>query len=244
MKTLLLLGTLGSAAVAVADGLPTTPYIYVQGAAEERIAPDLAIVSFQLSSVDRDQARAKAMVSDKSAAVFKLLGQLAIGDDAIVAPALSVNESYDFNSGKREFNGYVVKRDFTVRLKDLALYPKLANGLIELRVEALSDAVPGSSQAAERAPALKKAALAQARQQAEEIAAGMNARVTGVFAVSPIAFGEIPQTIFGSGGGRPVALAAYSTRADKGGPGDRYIFDQLTLTERLHVIFLIEPGAK
>jgi uncharacterized protein YggE len=243
MKSFLLLLGLATATSALADGLPTTPYISVQGAAETRVEPDMLTLGFGLTTTDRDQAKAKAAVSEKSAAVFKLLERLRIGDDAIVAHAISVNENYEFTSGKREFNGYTVSRPFVVRLKKLDLYPQLVDGLIELHVESIDNAQPGYSKATESQAALKKSALEQAHQQAEDIATGMDMRVTGVFAVSPIAFGEIPRVIFG--GSEPAPHARNLAMASaKGAEGDKYVFDKLTFSEHLHVIFLVEPRGK
>lgn len=246
MKSLFLAAFSVAAAVTSvhADGLPTTPYVYVQGAAEERVDPDQLTLTFQLNATDQDQVRAKALVTDKSAAVFQLLAQLGVKDDAIVAQALSVGENYDFSSSKRVLNGYTVTRAFSVRLQDLTLYPKLVNGLVDLHVESVDNAQPGYSKAAERSTALKKAAMAQARQEASDLAASTGAKITGIFAVSPIAFGEIPQAIFGGNGTRPVVADAFMVRAAKNAPGDKYLFDKLTLSERLHVIFLVEPAGK
>lgn len=240
MKNLLLPLVLFATSLACGSGLPTTPYVYVQGFAEEMIAPDTLTVGFSVSATDQDQGRAKGVVSEKSAAAFRLLQQLSIKDEAIAAHEISVNENYDYASGKRTFNGYTVTRNFSVRLTDFAAYPKLIDGLIALRIDSLQGAQPSSSKAAEAAARLKKAALAQARQQAEDLAAGMNARITGVFAASPIAFGEIPQAMFGGNGGGPQPMMhTMAMRAEKGGE-DKYVFEKLTLAERLHVIFLVE----
>lgn len=245
MKSLLLLLSSLLVATAFAGGLPTTPYIYVQGAAEERVDPDQLTLNFNIIATDKDQVQAKTLVTGKSASVFKLLEQLAITDEAIVAQAISVTENYEFSSGKREFNGYTVTRAFTVRLKDLALYPRLVNELVALRIESIDNAQPGYSKRDEGSVRLKKAALAQARQEAQEIASSMGAHITGVFAVSPIAFGEIPHAIFGGAGGGPLARTYnYAMAEGKNSAGDKYVFDQLTLSERLHVIFLIEPAGK
>jgi uncharacterized protein len=242
MKKLLLPLVLLAASLADGSGLPTSPYVYVQGFAEERIAPDTVTVTFSVNATDQDQGRAKGTVSEKSAAVFKLFEKLAIKDDAIAAHEISVNENYEYNSGKRVFNGYTVTRNFTVRLTDFAAYPKLVDGLIALRIDALQGAHPSYSKDAEASARLKKAALAQARQQAEDLAAGMNARITGVFAAAPIAFGEIPRVMFGGDGGGPQPMMhTMAMRAEKSAE-DKYVFDKLTLSERLHVIFLVEPA--
>jgi uncharacterized protein YggE len=243
MKKILLLLLLCTAAFA--NGLPTSPYIYVQGLAEEQVAPDILTLTFSTLATDKDQVRAKALVSEKSTAIFKLFGQLGITDEAVAAHEISVAENYDYNASKRVFTGYTVTRNFKVRLTDFAAYPKLVDGLVELRIESVSGAQPTYSKAAEVSARLKKAALAQARQQADDLAAGMNARITGVFAASPIAFGEIPGAIFGgAGGGHVLALSAFSVKSEGRQAEDRYVFEKLTATERLHVIFLIEPGQK
>lgn len=242
MKKLLLPLLLLATSPAFGDGLPTTPYVYVQGFAEEKIAPDTLTIGFSVNATDQDQGRAKAVVSEKSAAVFRLFGQLGIKDEAVAAHEISVNENYDFSSGKRTFNGYTVARSFSARLTDFAAYPKLVDGLIALHVDSLQGAQPSYSKATEASARLKKAALAQARQQAEDLAAGMNARVTSVFAASPIAFGEIPPAIFGGPGGGPQPMMmTMAMRAEKA-PEDKYVFAKLTLAERLHVIFLVEPA--
>jgi uncharacterized protein YggE len=242
MKKLLLPLVLLAASLASGAGLPTTPYVYVQGFAEEKIAPDTLTLGFTVNATDQNQGRAKDIVSEKSAAVFALLARLAIKDEAIAAHEISVNENYEYDSGKRVFNGYTVTRRFSVRLTDFTAYPKLIDGLIALRIDSLQGAQPSTSKAAEAAARLKKAALAQARQQADDLAAGMNARITGVFAASPIAFGEIPQAIFGGPGGGPQPMMhTMAMRAEKSAE-DKYVFDKLTLAERLHVIFLVEPA--
>ncbi len=225
-----------------ASGLPSTPYVYVQGAAEEKIAPDTLTLDFGINLVDRDQAKAKAGVSEKSAAVFKLLAQLGITDDAITAPDLTVNENYEYSSNRRVFTGYTVARSFSVRLTDFALYPRIVDGLAQLRVDSLNAVIPSTSKAGEIASRLKRSALDNARSQAEALAAGMDARVTGIFAASPIAFGQIHGAIFGSSGsGEIITLSAFSIQSEHAATADRYILAPLTLTERLHVIFLIEP---
>lgn len=244
MKKLLLLVSCLWTAAAFADGLPTSPYIYVQGFAESRVAPDTLTLTFSAQATDKDQVTAKAAVSAKSTAVFKLFKQLGIADEAVAALDLSVAENYDYNSSKRVFTGYTVTRNFKVQLTDFALYPKLVDGLVELRLESINSAQPTYSKMTADAAKLKKAALAEARQQADEIAAGLGARVTSVFAVSPIAFGEIPEAIFGGDNGNgPIALSAFSVANKRGGQAeDKYVFEKLTFSQRLHVIFLIEPA--
>jgi uncharacterized protein YggE len=154
---------------------------------------------------------------------------------------ISVQENYDYVANKRTFSGYTVTRNFSVKLTDFSLYPKIVNGLVELRIDSLNGAQPSSSKADAESAKLKTAALAQARQQADDIAASLGAKVVSVFAVSPIEFGEIPRAIFGGTGGAMPMTKTYMSRDLSGSTGDKYVFNQLNFSERLHVIFLIEP---
>lgn len=242
MKKILTIVSCLWASAAFADGLPTTPYIYVQGFAEERIAPDTLTVNFNVSATNMDQAKGKAAVSEKSAAVFKMFEELGITNDAITAFEISVRAEYNYADGNRDFIGYIVTRSFTVRLTDFLLYPKLVDGLLALRIESLREAQPSYSKADVESGKLKTAALADARKQANEIADTLSAKVASVYAASPIAFGDISWTIFGgnAGSGRGFLL----TNSDAPGGGDTYVFEKLRLSQRLHVIFLIEPNKK
>ena len=92
------------------------------------------------------------------------------------------------------------------------------------------------------------AALRDAREKAEKIAGELNAKVASVFAVSPIAFGGIKDILFGheeidlpNGAALDKFVVTGSPLTDK---GDRYSFEPLNLSQRLHVIFLIEPARK
>jgi uncharacterized protein YggE len=241
-KSLLLLLLCGCTSWLAAGGLPTTPYIYVQAGAESRVAPDTLTLSFTVATTDKDQANAKAFVSEKSRAVFKYLEAQGIADAAITAFDITVATNFEYEANKRVLTGYTVTRDFTVRLTDFNLYPKLVDGLIGLRIETLRNVQPSYSKAKIDATKLREQALADARQQADGIAATLDAKVTGVFAASPIPFTDIPKTIFGGSGDTPLRMEAFSIRAKSDTGEDKYLFENLVLSERLHVIFLIEPN--
>jgi uncharacterized protein YggE len=240
MKKLIALLALLGATHAFAGGLPTTPYIYVQGSAETKVAPDTLVLSFSVNAQDKDQVVAKKTVSEKSAAVFDLLEKSGFKDDAITAQDLSVNSNFDYVAGQRVHTGYNVSRQFSVKFTDFSLYAKLADALVALRIDSLNPVQASFADARGESAKLKSVALANARKEADDLAASLNATVTGVFAASPIPFPEISGVIFGSSGPQPVRAMSLDMRAAKN-DGDKYVFDDITLSERLHVIFLIQP---
>lgn len=241
MKKILLLVSCLWTASAFADGLPTTPYIYVLGSAEEHVDPDLLTLRFEIRATDKDQAKAKTIVAEKSATVFKLFRTFGISDEAITAFKISIAADYDDGDRGRTFLGYQINRDFTVRLTDFTLYPKVLNGLLEVGIEGMPGVEPSYTKSAALGEKLKSRALINAREQADGITPVLNAKVNSVFAVSPIPFNEISRAIFGSS----ESYAAASLGRDKGGvPGDIYAFEKLKLVQYIHVIFLIEPNKK
>lgn len=244
-KILLLLALLQT--LARADGLPTTPYIYVQGSATESVMPDTLTISFSLSVTDMDQAKAKLAVSEKSSAVFKMLKDIGIPDRAVSAFAIGVSPQYDNRSSITEFLGYAVRRSFSVKLTDLNLYSRLVDGLLTLHLDQIREAAPSSSKVGTATSKLKDSALFDARKQADEIAAKMGAKVVSVFAVSPIPPEGIKSAMF-----REPAPEwnerdyeeFVTTGSSLTVKGDRYLFEPIKLFERIHVIFLIEPVRK
>src|SRR4029077_781971 len=73
---------------AVADGLPGSPYIQVNGHAELEGAPDMAYVSLTLEKTDLDAKAARADVEGRTAKVIALARKLGIADKDIDAPSV------------------------------------------------------------------------------------------------------------------------------------------------------------
>lgn len=230
-----------------ADGLPTTPYIYVQGSATMNVMPDTLTLSFSLSCTDPDQAKAKLAVSEQSSAVFKLLKDLAVPDQAVIAQSLQSSAKYDYRGGKNDFLGYVVQRTFTVTFSDFSLFPRILDGLFALHVASVHEVRPSYSKNTEASAKLKSTALVDAKTQADSIATEMGARVVSVFSVSPVPPGSIRGTILGADGyAFTPGLRAQFEMSENSltVAGDRFSFELIKLTEWIHVIFLIEPVKK
>ena len=95
MKRFLLL-LLFSPLIAFADnGLPDSPYIYVQGKAEIQKPPDLVTLRFQVVGRAPDQAKANEEVQQKATKIFTLLNERKIGDKDVVAQDLQSQPEFD-----------------------------------------------------------------------------------------------------------------------------------------------------
>ncbi len=78
-------------------------------------------------------------------------------------------------------------------------------------------------------------ALTNAREQAEKTLKTMGMKIDSVFAVSPVAFPEIKNEIFGT---EETLVAAYRAAPAQ----SQYRLAPVTLNQSVHVIYLISPA--
>ncbi|HEV2321829.1 MAG TPA: SIMPL domain-containing protein [Gammaproteobacteria bacterium] len=188
----------------LADGLPSSPYIEVNGHGELHVAPDLAYVNLTLEKTSMDAKAARADVEARAAKVIALARQLGIADKDIKAPAITVYPQYDWHQtssgdGKQVLVGQHVTRSISLTLRDLSRYGALADGLFAAGVTRLDDVVPDRSDRDQ----LQQQALAQAVRdahgKAEALAAAASVALGAVYRISEQE---------GSRGPRPMMMAA------------------------------------
>ena len=188
----------------LADGLPSSPYIEVNGHGELHVAPDLAYVNLTLEKTSMDAKAARADVEARAAKVIALARQLGIADKDIKAPAITVYPQYDWHQtssgdGKQVLVGQHVTRSISLTLRDLSRYGALADGLFAAGVTRLDDVVPDRSDRDQ----LQQQALAQAVRdahgKAEALATAASVALGAVYRISEQE---------GSRGPRPMMMAA------------------------------------
>lgn len=234
---------LSLAALSSGNGLPSTPYIYVQGSATEWAAPDTVRLRFVVSARQNELATGRKIVGEKSDAVIGALAELRLPASKITAQSMTWEAEYEFENSQRHFKGYTVQRPFEVTLDDLSIYPQLLDRLIEVGVENSQEPKPFVSRAAEIERRLQKKALEDAHARARQIAEDSGLRVVGVFAVSPVTFPSISGEIFSAPDDRILKLDRFeSTGSLLPLSGRTYFFEQQKFEGRLHVIFLVEPA--
>jgi uncharacterized protein YggE len=216
-------------------GLPDKPYIYVEGKAEIQKPADIVTLRFDVVGRAPDQAKANEEVQSKANKIFALLKDRKIADNDVIAenlrsePQFEQRETYPHNWGK--LIGYIVIRSFEVRVRDIAAFPRVVNELIAIGTVEFSDIEGGLSKQRETQEQIWEKALSNARERAEKTLKVMGMKIDSVFAVSPVAFPEIRQRIFGYEGG-PVERVI--TAAE-------YRLAPVTVSQSVHVIYLISP---
>jgi len=226
------------------SGLPTQPYIYVVGRAGIEKSADLVTIRFDLVARDPDQVKANNEVQAKAAKVFALLKDRKIAQNDLIAEDIKSEaefeqaESYPRNRGK--LIGYVVTRPFTVKVREITAFPKLVDELIAIGNVELTGTEAGLSKQKEMIGQLWDKAGANAREQAEKTLKQMGMKIDSVFAISPVGFPEIQTKMFGETERIVVTGSNILTPQDRVAP--QYQLAPVTLTQNVHVIYLISPA--
>lgn len=83
------------AEVASLTGLPNQPFLYIEGIAETKKAPDIITMGFSIEARNPDQAKANQEVQAKAKKVFALLKETGVEDRDVVAQDLSSDAEYE-----------------------------------------------------------------------------------------------------------------------------------------------------
>lgn len=188
--------------IATASPLPDFPFILASGEAETKIAPDMAVITFQAKAFHQDSATAVDAMRKVSIEAIKLLKSQSIPDDAITAFELNkraVRKRKDHT--QQEVVGYQINRDFKLTIKDLSRYEAIANALFKMdnigNINTTFDRQDYSKVEAE----LLTEACSAAKRHAMDLAGGFGGELGSVHCISQSGFSHISGTfLFNSGG--------------------------------------------
>src|SRR5437763_8495373 len=134
MKFLLLLCLVVPTTIFAEGGLPSQPYLYVEGKAEIEKPADMVTLRFELVARNADQAKANQEVQAKAIKILTLLDEKKIAKTDAIASDLKSEPQYENeeeSSRKRgKIIGYSVTRSFSVKVRDISAFPKLVDELI------------------------------------------------------------------------------------------------------------------
>ncbi len=129
---------LGAAALisinAMATPLPQQPHVYVEGAAELEVEPDMMVFTLSIQTVDIDLAKAKADVDARSRLLIETSKKFGIKANDIATTALNIRPEYEYKDNKRVLTGNNVSRQVDINLRDLKKYPEMMKALVDAKI--------------------------------------------------------------------------------------------------------------
>ncbi len=202
MKLLLLACLALPISVFAEGGLPNQPYIYVEGKAEIEKPADMVTLRFDLVARNADQTKANQEVQTKAVKIFGLLNDRKIARNDVIAADLRSEPVYEHDEEdsyrkRGKIVGAKVTRPFTVKVRDTTAFAKLVDELLVIPGVEFSAIDPGLSKEKEMQDDVWEKALTNARESAEKTLKQIGMKIDSIFAVSPVAFPQIRNQMFG-----------------------------------------------
>lgn len=185
---------LTACAAAAAHEEPRPRLLSVGGEGEVEVAPDRADVSFAVEASEKALADAERIVTEGTARLLKLCESLGIPKGAVRSAQLSVHPQYDGGvvSSRPRIVGYMVSRQVDVDLRDLSKLGRLLQGAVETAANRVSGVAFGASRKDEHQRAALAAAAADAKANAEVLAAAMGVKLGRLHALTASESGGVP----------------------------------------------------
>lgn len=230
LRILLLALLLGLPAAALASADEMRPTVTASGEGRVEVAPDIAWLNFGISARQPTVAAARDEVARGVARLIELARRQGLKDEHIATAALSVSPEFDWHPETRERRllGYVVSRQVTLRLTDLAKLGELTEQALGLGV---TDASPASFDTSRRAE-LEAEALAAAARDARSRAEVM-ARALGVAVGAPLRIEA------GGSGVSPRPMMRAAMEADAMSGAETYQPGLIRVTASISATFLL-----
>lgn len=185
MRRLVLLCLLATGS-AFAQTTPNLPYLAVQGHATQTLVPDVFPVTITLSETSIDSAGAQSRVEGLARDVLAAAKRIGVEEADIVVGNLRVSPNMEWDEKREEqvFTGNLYQREFVLRLRKLESLRALAAALPASRSLRIQTQSFERSDADAIRNRLRDAAIADARKQAEALAASAGVRLGRLHNVS------------------------------------------------------------
>ena len=232
-------------------GLPSVPYLYVEGKAEIEKPADMVTLRFELVARNADQTKANQEVQTKANKIFALLKERKIGENDVIAADLKSEPQYENEerSGHKQGKivGYAVARSFAVKVRDVTIFARIVDELLGIGGTEFSGIDPGLIKEKEVQEEIFEKAVANAREQADKTLKKMDLKIDSLFAISPVSFSNVRSRIFGSDYSeatteRVIVTGSYIPTGGGNLAPSEYRLAPVTVSQNIHVIYLISPA--
>jgi uncharacterized protein YggE len=231
--------------VCLANGLPSQPFIYVEGKGQIEKPAAFVDLNFKITIRGADQGKANEQVQAKAAKVAALLKAYKVEDKDCTFGELTAEPAFEEGGaypGRGKKIGFDVIRLFDVDFLDLQHIGGFVDDLLNLGDVEVTSMNPGIKGGKEVLEELWKSAVKDAHDHAEKIAGLMGMKVDSVFAISTVPFPEIEGKLLPNSGATIVTGSNIPTPVQKSGP--EYRLAPVKFDESVNVIYLISPVAK
>ncbi len=242
VKVFLLIGSASVAALSLpsfANTAPDFPFIVVNGQASVAVTPDKAKISLNILSVDRQSKQALETVALRGREMVKLALKFGIDQTKIKSFSLSKRIIRDKTRGYQqgEISGYEVSQRFVLELSDIINYSELMDGLVAMNnVNNVQISFDVSTRAKITSNLVKQAGE-DAKTKAQDLAAGLGAKLGRVFAASTDANFSSYMATFGLNEQSMPRMEAMSFKA---GQYNLFVPETIDISQSINVVYRLK----
>lgn len=154
--------------------------IHVAGRGEVLVEPDIARFTLNVTRQGRDATALKKEMDQITARVLKLTKSLKVDRKDVTAALVQINPNYVRENNRQVIDGVTANRTISITLRDLDKLSKLMNDALEIGINNIGGVRLDTSKRVELEGQALDAAIEDAKQEAERVAAGFGVRLLGV----------------------------------------------------------------
>ncbi len=225
LATGLLFGSLSQNAIAADYNFP---HIETVGTSHLKIAPDMAVISVQVSLTKDDAKQAKVAVDQAVAKFIKRLKDAGVDKNAISSANLSIQPQYHYPSKQpKELVGYRANRQVIVTIKQLPKLNDILDSALEEGINQVQNISLKSSNETAAIEQARQAAIKDAKQKAQSLAQGFERELDGVWKIRYLTQQPV----------QPVMMRMAAMQSDT---AESYQYGQVSVEERVEVIYKLK----
>lgn len=214
--------------------------ISLTGGAVLKMMPDQALVSAQITLLDKTAKKARDRADEVVNALFKNLAAVGLTDKDVRADSIYLYEEYAWEKDKRVSKGFRASRSVTVTVNDLTRLSET----MDLIMKSGFNNVSGIHYRVRDSKAVKakvrEEAVKDALAKAESIVGGLNAKLGKVLTIS---YGTVdydnPQTFRAAKSAR-MEMAGAAANGPGFDSGDRYQAEEISFSDRVDITWELE----
>ena len=181
-----------TATVALAEDIPTFPFVFATGEASTQLPPETAHVSFSVKVSDKTSTNAINIITQRSKDVLTFLADQRTKSEDITAYEIEKDEVRDRKDNQPpEILGYDLNRRIAVTVRDLTTFDPIVKRLLAMdNVVDIQVSFDRTDRERLQADLLAKAGK-DARDHADKLAKSFGTEVDSVFAISQRGFAHL-----------------------------------------------------
>jgi len=218
--------------------LPDGRHISVKGTAELQAKPDIAILNFDIESIQPSSLEAKSDVDERVNSFLAGLPKFNINENNVSASNLATEPNYEYIKGKEEQSGYIAERSLKVTLNDIKLLNDLMDFALKSGINSITNIRFASSSAESLKNQVNTLAVKNAKEKAKSLANAFDAKLSHIYSINSTSSNNRHR--FGGNDDIEIIEVRGISSGDIGSPSKvigKYLQENIVFSSSINVVF-------